>query len=105
MKDGGKTVKLVEIDNELVANYDCQLLRESPNGKHLHFYYPGGTADGGKDGILLKIVPFHGDEWIGTFARDPTFPKVVDKSYFLDGTKQNLCGFVRDRICSQRQFT
>jgi len=31
-------------------------------------YYPGGETDGGRDGILIEVVPGHGAPWFGMIA-------------------------------------
>lgn len=62
-------MKSVQIDMKFDKNYEYQILTEIPNGNYSHFYYPGGRTDGGKDGILLKIIPRNSKEWLGTFAK------------------------------------
>ena len=48
--------------------YDCEILRELPNGTVQHFYYPGGATRGGRDGVMVKVRPDAGYQWVGTFA-------------------------------------
>jgi hypothetical protein len=40
------------------------------NGVHPHppIYFPAGTKDGGKDGLLLRFTTSNGNEWSGCFA-------------------------------------
>lgn len=40
----------------------------SPNGEHPPIYFPGGTRNGGKDGLLLRFTASNGDQWSGCFA-------------------------------------
>lgn len=63
------TMESIQIDMKFDKNYECQILTEIPNGNYPHFYYPGGQTDGGKDGILVKVIPNHAKAWIGTFAK------------------------------------
>lgn len=62
-------MKSIQIDNRFSKNYEYQILTEIPNGNSPHFYYPGGQKNGGKDGILVKVIPNDAKEWIGTFAK------------------------------------
>jgi hypothetical protein len=62
-------MKSIQIDNRFSKNYEYQILTEIPNGNYPHFYYPGGQKNGGKDGILVKVIPNDAKEWIGTFAK------------------------------------
>jgi hypothetical protein len=57
----------VNIYKDFPTNYDLDPLHElSP--REDCYYFPGGTSIGGKDGLLLKVHPFHGNNWVGIFA-------------------------------------
>ena len=32
------------------------------------FYFPGGSQEGGRDGVMVKIMPDHGKSWFGVFS-------------------------------------
>lgn len=50
--------------------YTAEVLSEIPSGnKDSHYYYPGGSLEGGHDGLLLKIFPEKKDPWVATFAK------------------------------------
>ncbi len=49
-------------------NYEAEVLGELPSSKARVLYYPGASDRGGRDGLLLAIVPHNADEWIGVFA-------------------------------------
>lgn len=44
-----------------------------------HFYYPGASTVGGGDGVLVKVEPWDGVAWLGTFAFGRFGPKVATK--------------------------
>src|SRR5215510_13278272 len=49
--------------------YECERLSEIPGRTTLaHYYYPGATTKGGRDGLLVEVRPERGQPWIGTFA-------------------------------------
>jgi hypothetical protein len=57
------------LDNTFSHEYLCTQLTELPGYASVpHYYYPGGTTKGGKDGYLLEIQPKNGERWYGTFA-------------------------------------
>lgn len=60
----------ITIDNTFPAEYELEVLDESPQPARLrHLYYPGATERGGRDGLLLHVTPRVGPPWLGTFAR------------------------------------
>jgi hypothetical protein len=49
--------------------YECEILAEIPGGTPLrHYYYPGATTAGGRDGVSVRVVPQDGAAWSATFA-------------------------------------
>jgi hypothetical protein len=58
----------MQIDQTFSKRYECQIISELPNQELKRFYYPGANQDGGRDGLLLKIVPQNGEVWIGIFG-------------------------------------
>ena len=46
-----------------------------------HFYFPGASEKGGRDGVLLRIIPVRGTSWVGTFAFGNDIPKAVTGVY------------------------
>lgn len=68
----------IELDLSFPTNYICEVLLELPNGKLKHYFYPNGTTEGGKDGILISIYP-HRDKWLGTFYGEVLSSKSLNK--------------------------
>lgn len=57
------------ISREFPANYEVEVLAESPQPARLpHYYFPGASLKGGRDGILIRVTPRSARPWIGTFA-------------------------------------
>jgi hypothetical protein len=51
-------------------NYDVEGRADLPgSGKGRLLYYPGATAEGGRDGVLVKVKPSDAPAWVGCFAR------------------------------------
>lgn len=48
--------------------YAAELLEELPGGIAPRIYYPGGIEGAGADGLIVRIHPTKGMEWIGIFA-------------------------------------
>jgi hypothetical protein len=56
-------------DFSFFRRYGCEIVDELPaRGAPTHYYYPGGTMVGGRDGVVVRIVPERGMTWFGTFA-------------------------------------
>lgn len=49
-------------------HYECEVLSELPHQKITRLYYPGAVVEGGRDGLLLKVVPESAEPWIGIFG-------------------------------------
>ncbi len=52
-------------------DYEIELAEELPPGpgRVKQIYFPGGSERGGRDGILLEVIPTGAAPWIGIFAR------------------------------------
>ncbi len=58
----------VPTDFSFPADYSCEPLEEIPgDGKLKRYFFPGDTT-GGRDGVLVRVVPSEGESWLGTFA-------------------------------------
>ena len=56
------------MDTIFAHSYECERLNETQGSALPHYYFPGASTQGGRDGILVKVRPEHGQTWIGTFA-------------------------------------
>jgi len=50
--------------------YDFEVLSELPSdGVDVRrFYFPGAQRSGGKDGLIVRVVPMNAQAWVGVFA-------------------------------------
>jgi hypothetical protein len=48
--------------------YECALIDDLPGHLLPHYFYPGGTQRGGRDGLVVRTRSASGREWLGTFA-------------------------------------
>jgi hypothetical protein len=53
-------------------------------------YFPGTSKQGGEGGILVKVIPETGEEWIATFAGGYSSPRVVS-GIFTTPDPRSLC--------------
>lgn len=58
----------MNINTGFPATYAVAQLIEMPTSPIVHYYYPGASTLGGKDGISIKVIPEKIQPWIGTFA-------------------------------------
>src|SRR6266851_9638550 len=64
------------VDRTFSHFYECEQLAEMPGSLSLaHYYYPGASREGGRDGIIVEVRPAHGQLWLGTFAFGQIAPK------------------------------
>lgn len=57
------------MDTTFPHSYEIEQMAETPGVRSLpHYYYPGGSTKGGRDGILIKVRPEGGQDWLGTFG-------------------------------------
>ena len=59
---------MITLDETFVRDFNCDLLDELPSGRLPRFYYPGGTAVGGRDGLIVQVCPRASDPWVGIFG-------------------------------------
>ncbi len=57
-----------EIDRTFPQSYECEWLLETQQTVLPHYYYPGASPEGGRDGVLIRVRPEGGQAWLGTFA-------------------------------------
>src|SRR5258707_9516838 len=57
-----------EIDRTFPQSYECEWLLETQQTVLPHYYYPGASPEGGRDGVLIRVRPEGGQAWVGTFA-------------------------------------
>ncbi len=60
----------MEILLQFEHQYEVEQIRETSGlpGRTRKLFYPGASETGGRDGVLLRIVPVAGDAWVGSFA-------------------------------------
>jgi len=51
------------------------------SGLEKHFYFPSASEQGGRDGVLLRIIPVTGTSWVGTFGFGSEIPKAITGVY------------------------
>lgn len=80
----------LKLDETFKRSYQCQCLDELPSLAKRHFYYPGGITTGGKDGVVVKVIPADTEPWIGTFAFGILSPKGIT-GLFTYPDQESLC--------------
>jgi hypothetical protein len=78
------------MDTTFAHSYECERLSETPRTAPPHYYFPGASTQGGRDGILVEVRPEHGQPWLGTFAFGQIAPKGVS-GIFTTPDPQRLC--------------
>jgi hypothetical protein len=65
------------VDTTFRHAYECEQLTEGPGraSSSPHYYYPGASTEGGRDGIFVEVHPEDGEPWLGTFAFGQIAPK------------------------------
>ncbi len=77
--------------------YRCEYLREIPGSTSLaRYYYPGGSSEGGRDGVLVEVHPAKGDSWLGLFAFGDISPKSIS-GLFTTPDADRLCVVAQGR--------
>lgn len=85
---------MIRADLSFPAAYHFEVLEELPSRRVRRFYFPGGHERGGRDGVLVHVVPPSGDEWIGVFAFGDVSPKGVSSVHTCPRSSQ-LCVVAR----------
>jgi hypothetical protein len=65
------------IEQPFPSAFELDVLSELPSENTKRVFYPGGLESGGHDGLNIRVVPYEGEEWIGTFASGRFGPKTV----------------------------
>ena len=78
------------MDETFAHSYECEQLTETPRTAPPHYYYPGASTQGGRDGILVEVRPQSGQAWLGTFAFGQVTPKGVS-GIFAMPDPERLC--------------
>jgi hypothetical protein len=60
----------VKLCQDFESRYEIDQDWESYGGQGggRKFFYPGGLEAGGKDGLVVRVVPLDGEAWVGSFA-------------------------------------
>ncbi len=75
--------------------YECERLLELPGfGLLPHYYYPGATKNGGRDGVTVRVRPENHESWLGTFAFGNMAPKSLS-GLFTTPNPERLCVVAR----------
>ncbi|HKB64262.1 MAG TPA: hypothetical protein VKC61_00300 [Pyrinomonadaceae bacterium] len=67
--------KSLELEEPFLHNFECKHLEQLPHSLRQHYYYPGGTTEGGRDGLIVEVSTRSSESWIGTFAFGTISPK------------------------------
>jgi hypothetical protein len=59
------------VESTYSHSYEFALLTELPSRVSNHLFYPGATTLGGRDGVMVRVVPKRGEAWLGTFGFGP----------------------------------
>lgn len=57
----------MKIDTSFSHNYEAFFITELTRTDPV-YYYPDASKKGGKDGLMIKIIPKNGSSWVGIFA-------------------------------------
>lgn len=78
------------MDRTFPHDYECERLTETPRTERAHYYFPGASTKGGRDGILIEVRPVQGPVWLGTFAFGQVTPKGFS-GIFTTPNPERLC--------------
>src|SRR4051794_11982997 len=77
------------MDTTFPHTYEVEQLNETPGVSSTpHFYYLGGKTTGGRDGVLVKILPQAGQAWLGTFGFSRVAPTEVSGVFTMPDPEQ-----------------
>ncbi len=71
----------MKVDLSFESHYSLEVLQELGGGDR--YYYPNGTTEGGKDGLMLEVISLDGESWVGIFAFGEISPKGVSGVYTM----------------------
>ena len=78
------------MDVTFLCSYECERLSTMPTRRLVHYYYPGASTQGGRDGLLVEVRPESGQSWVGTFAFGDVTAKGVS-GIFTTPDPERLC--------------
>src|SRR2546425_2622421 len=78
------------MDATFPHSYECKRLKETSRSALPHYYFPGASTQGGRDGLLVEVRPEHSQPWLGTFAFGQVTPNGVS-GIFTTPDPQRLC--------------
>ena len=78
------------MDTTFPYSYECEWLTETPQPAPPHYYFPGASTQGGRDGVLIEVRPEHGQSWLGTFSFGQITPKGAS-GIFTTPDPQRFC--------------
>jgi hypothetical protein len=78
----------MKIDLSFQSNYSVEIVEGL--GSDNRYYYPGATTEGGKDGLIIKVVPAKKESWIGVFAFGEVSKKAISGIYTTPNSEK-LC--------------
>jgi hypothetical protein len=90
---GGGGAMLALLHKTFDAEYEVEPLEELPPATALaRFYFPNASASGGRDGVLVKVVPRarEASPWIGVFAFGVLSPRGLTGLFTCPNPKQLL---------------
>lgn len=69
----------MNVDSTFEQNYETEVLQDLPSTSEgaRRYYYPGAKAEGGRDGVIVRVAPHDGEPWVGVFAFGYTSSKVI----------------------------
>lgn len=83
------------MDKSFPHSYECDQMDELPGISLLqHYYYPGASTEGGRDGVLVRISPEDGRPWLATFAFGEITPNGAS-GIFSTPNPRTLCAVAR----------
>jgi len=79
------------MNTEFPHRYECQHLVEMPSLTSTpHYYFPGASTEGGKDGLIVEVCVEKAPKWLGTFAFGTLSPKGMS-GIFTTPDPNRLC--------------
>ena len=71
------TILTPQLSLDFDHTYECEVASETTGRENRKFFYPGATTEGGRDGLMVNVIPYKGDPWLGIFAFGKVTPKGV----------------------------
>lgn len=81
----------ISIDDSFSRDYECQVLTELPAIARNHYYFPDVGNDGGKDGLMVKIISDECKSWTGTFASGTNTTKGANSGIYSHPDPNTVC--------------